>query len=88
MMTGYTLTTISWDNRFKHGSTVDQSLVDARKRAIRCWRSEYKAVCVMRAVKTISLDPVGWIEFTDFGFMWKTKKDKKGKVIDPRNGKI
>ena len=76
----YTLT-IQDRNGFRHGSTRYDSLIDARKEALRRWRDDFKSVSVMKAGKYISLDVAGWIEWTDKGFVWK-EKGKKAKDLN------
>ncbi len=92
----YTLTIKYGNDKIRADSTRYSSMVEARKGAIRQWIKghkvidaetlnvrtyEFKCVFVMRAAKYISLSPVGRIEYTDRGFVWK-EKGKKTKDLN------
>lgn len=92
----YTLTFRYENNKTRADPTRYDSMVEARKNAIRLWTKghkvidaetlnvrivEFKYVFVMRAAKYISLSPVGHIEYTDRGFVWK-EKGKKAKELN------
>lgn len=69
----YTLT-IQDRYGFRHGIMRYNSLVDARKDALRRWKDDTKSITVMKAGKYLSINSVGWIEYTDRGFVWKIKR--------------
>ncbi len=76
----YTLT-IQDRNGFRHDSTRYDSIIEARRQALRRWKDSIKSITVMKAGKYISINSVGWIEWTDKGFVWK-EKGKKAKELN------
>lgn len=91
----YTLTFRYENDKTRADSTRYSSMIEARKSAIRLWTKghkvidanlnvkmvEFKYVFVMRAAKYLSLSPVGHIEYTGRGFVWK-EKGKKAKELN------
>lgn len=76
----YTLT-IQDRNGFRHDSTRYDSIIETRRQALRRWKDSTKTVIVMKAGKYLSINSVGWIEWTDKGFVWK-EKGKKAKELN------